>query len=124
MLTIYRRHIKKCVHRLEGRKYRRCHCPIWVDGLIAGEEIRESLQTRNWEEAQEKVRDWEAERSRPEEPKDSRTALEEICKKYLADARSRQLGAAALYKYDLLTRQIKAFADDRGLRFVEEFDLD
>ena len=53
MLSIYRRHIKTCAHRSEGRKYRRCRCPIWADGLIGGQEIRESLRTRNWEEAEE-----------------------------------------------------------------------
>lgn len=124
MLTIYRRHLKSCDHRGKGRRYRRCRCPIWVDGSIASEEIRLSLNTRNWEEAQEKVRDWESERSRPAEPKDNRTSLDQICEKYLADARSRQLGAAAIYKYDLLTRQIKAFTAGRGIRFIEEFDLD
>jgi hypothetical protein len=114
---------EKCDHRSEGRKYRRCRCPIWANGSIASEGIRLSLKTRNWEEAQEKVRDWESERSRPQEPEDNRTSLDQICEKYLADARSRQLGTAALYKYCLLTRQIKAFADSRGIRFIEEFNL-
>ena len=39
-------------------------------------------------------------------------------------AESRQLGTAAIYKYNLLTRQIKAFAVERGVRFLEELDLD
>src|SRR5271169_2226942 len=101
MLTIYRRHIKTCAHRSEGRKYRRCHCPIWADGFIGREEIRETLKTRNWEEAQQKIRDWEAERSKPEEPTDNRITLDATCDKYLADAISRQLGTAAIYKYNL-----------------------
>ncbi|MGC9997195.1 MAG: site-specific integrase [Terriglobia bacterium] len=124
MLTIYRRHIKTCSHRIEGRKYRRCHCPIWADGFIAREEIRETLKTRNWEEAQQKIRDWEAERSKPQEPTDNRLTVDAACEKYLADGRSRQLGTAAIYKYSLLTRQIKAFAVERGVRFLEELDLD
>ena len=33
MLTIYRRHRRNCSHRSEGRGYRRCLCPIWVDGM-------------------------------------------------------------------------------------------
>jgi hypothetical protein len=48
MLTIYRRHLKSCAHRGEGRTYRRCKCPLWADGLIGGVDIRESLKTRDW----------------------------------------------------------------------------
>lgn len=43
MLTIYRRHRKNCKQRMEGRDYRRCLCPIWVDGSLNGVEIRKSL---------------------------------------------------------------------------------
>jgi integrase/recombinase XerD len=124
MLTIYRRHSSKCAHRSEGRKYRRCHCPIWVDGFVGGQEVRESLDLRNWEEAQDKVREWEAQRSKPKEPNEHRLTIEGVCAKYLEDAQSRQLGPAALYKYGHLTRQLKAFATDRGLRYMEEIDLD
>jgi integrase len=123
MLTIYRRHKRSCDHRSEGRKYRRCHCPIWVDGFVAGEEIRESLKLTRWEDALEKIQNWEAERTKPEEHNDIRLTVETACERYLADAESRQLGTAAIYKYKLLTRQLKAFAVDRGVRFLEEIDL-
>lgn len=59
MLTIYRRHKKSCGHREEGRNYRRCRCPIWVDGTLRGKEIRESLRELDWEKAQKSVRDRE-----------------------------------------------------------------
>ena len=62
MLTAYRRHIKTCAHRSDARKYRRCRCPIWADGFIGREEIRKSLDTRDWEKAQGIVREWEARR--------------------------------------------------------------
>jgi hypothetical protein len=51
MLTIYRRHVKNCDHRAEGRKYRRCRCPIWADGFLNGTEIHELLDLRDWEKA-------------------------------------------------------------------------
>ena len=123
MLTIYRRHIKTCSHRIEGRKYRRCRCPIWVDGFIAGQEVRESMGLRNWEDAQQKLQKWEAQRTKPEEPNEHRLTIEGACNMYLDDAKARQLGPAAIYKYTHLTRQFKAFASDRGLRFMEEIDL-
>ncbi len=51
MLTIYRRHRKSCKQHARGRKYRHCQCPIWVDGAIGGNEIRESLKLRDWQRA-------------------------------------------------------------------------
>jgi integrase/recombinase XerD len=124
MLTIYRRHVKKCEHRPEGRKYRRCRCPIWVDGSINGKEIpRRSLRLQNWEKAQAIIREWEAEGSKPTEPADNRLTVEAAFDQYLADAESRQLGPSAIYKRKLLRKQMIAFATDRGVRHLEEFDL-
>jgi hypothetical protein len=56
MLTIYRRHRAKC--KMKGRRAK-CSCPIWVQGILEGEEIRESLSLTSWEAAQKKARDWE-----------------------------------------------------------------
>ena len=61
MLTAYRRHLKNCRRRDEGRSYRNCRCPIWVDGILGGAEIRESLKVRDWQQAQEMIREWEIE---------------------------------------------------------------
>lgn len=120
MLTIYRRHRKNCPHKDEGRAYRRCGCPIWADGTLNAEEIRESLKLRNWEKAQEKIREWEAEGARPEV---ERITIEEACEDFLTDATARKLTEATLYKYRLLFGRLKAFAHDNGLRFLTEFDL-
>jgi integrase len=95
-----------------------------MDGFLGEQEIRESLHTRNWEEAQDRIREYEAEGLRPAEPTDARPTVEQVCERYLADARSRQLGPATLSKYDLLVRQIKRFSQDRGLRLIGEFNLD
>ena len=57
MLTLYRRHRPPCPHTL--RKYRKCKCPIWVQGSLAGEYVRKSLDLRSWEAASNLVRDWE-----------------------------------------------------------------
>jgi hypothetical protein len=122
-LTIYCRHVKKCAHRSEGRRYRRC--PICIDGFVGREEIRESLKTRVWEEAQQKAREWEAEGTEPKpaEAADYGLPIEAAFDQYLGDAESRQLGPAALYKRRLLKRQMVTFATDRGVRYLEEFDL-
>jgi integrase len=121
MLTIYRRHLKKCDHRTEGRKYRRCRCPIWVDGFLGPEEIRKTLNTRDWEKAQAIIREWEAEGSQAPEPE--AVTIAHAWEEFLADARARNLREPTIYKYDLLSRQMVRFADNQGLRFLRELDL-
>jgi site-specific recombinase XerD len=126
MLTIYRRHVKACEHKHQGRKYRRCRCPIWVDGSLRGEEIRESLDLENWEKAQEKIRDWEVSgrsgvtNAEPEE--DTATTLEMACASFVADAESRELQESTLRKYRQLVKQMKAFAAAEGLRYIKEWE--
>ena len=125
MLTLYRRHIKTCPHRSAGRKYRRCRCPIWADGFIETQEIRESLGTRNWEEAEEeKLPDLKAKYERAADPLPAEPiTITQAWKEFLTDAKARNLRDPTIYKYDLLSRQMDHFAKECGLRFLREFDL-
>lgn len=123
MLTIYRRHLKKCEHRSEGRKYRRCRCPIWADGFIGDREIRESLRLRDWEKAQSLIRDWEAEGQLAQRAASEPTTIERACAEFERDAEARGLREPTLYKYRLLFRRLKEFARERGLRYLSELDL-
>lgn len=123
MLTVYRRHRKDCEHRSEGRKYRRCRCPIWVDGFLAGREIRKSLELQDWQKAQEAVRQWEANATEPK-PEAGPVTIEAARTKFLADAQGRRLNESTVYKYELLFRQLKGFADRRGLRALAELTVD
>ena len=122
MLTIYRRHRKDCEHRSEGRKYRRCRCPIWVDGFLAGQEVRKSLDVADWQKAQDIVREMEATESHPKETVEPIT-LQTAKERYLADAQARMLNESTIYKYRLLFKQISEFAQKRGLRYLKELDL-
>src|SRR5437867_3932881 len=88
MLTIYRRHLKACPHR--SRKHRRCKCPIWVAGTLAGEPVKRSLDLTAWEAAQDKVRLWES-RGRIEDDSDARITLREAVQKFIEDAQARHL---------------------------------
>jgi len=123
VLTIYRRHVKNCDHRAEGRKYRRCRCPIWVDGFLNGVEMRESLKLRDWEKAQDKIREWESKGSAVEPESNQPISIEHACDEFLREADARELRESTLNKYRVLFAQLKAFAADRGLRFVKELDL-
>jgi integrase len=49
MLSLYRRHTAKCPHKSKGKDYIKCNCPIWCYGQGEdGNEIRKSLNTRDW----------------------------------------------------------------------------
>ena len=124
MLTIYRRHLKGCEHRKSGRKYRRCRCPIWVDGILDQQEVRKSMHMRDWDRAQAKVREWESEQSiEPEQPEGPK-AVQEACNAYLADAAARNLTEATLRKYRLLFKQLRTFSERLGIRYLKELNIE
>lgn len=122
MLTIYRRHKKQCDHRSEGRKYRRCRCPIWVDGFIVGREIRKSLNVTDWQKAQDVVREMEATESEPKPPQEP-LSIHDAGERFLVDAKAQKLSEATTSKYRLLFKQFEGFAQKRGLRYLTELDL-
>src|SRR5213594_2546750 len=53
MLTLQRRHSKKCPNRNRGPNYLKCRgqCPLWVCGMIASRRVRISLKTRDLQRA-------------------------------------------------------------------------
>jgi integrase/recombinase XerD len=122
MLTIYRRHRKDCEHRSEGRKYRRCRCPIWVDGFLAGREICKSLDMADWQKAQEYVRDWESKEAEPKTTTEPVTVLQ-AGDRFVDDAKARNLTHSTIYKYHLLFRELVEFATKKGIRYLREIDL-
>jgi integrase/recombinase XerD len=125
MLGIFRRHQKRCAHRHEGRKYRRCQCPVWVDGHLNGVEIHQSLHTRDWQKAQGIVREWEATGERKiEANKSEAITIEQAWLRFTADLEARKLHESTIRKYRLLSRQMKEFAFGAGLRLLRELDLD
>jgi integrase len=125
MLHVYRRHKKRCLHLLMGRDERDCSCRLWADGRRNGKRIHKALKTADWDTAQRIVRDWEAEGSflpghlRPPE----RMTLEGAWRRFLADLVARNLHASTVRKYRLLSRQMTEFANQRRLRFFQQFDL-
>jgi integrase/recombinase XerD len=118
MLTIYRRHSPKCPH--ESREYSRCRCRIWYDWNIDGKRITKPIGTRDWQRAQQLAREMEAEGR----VLDSKSPLiEKVSEDFLADAKARGLREPSIYKYKLLLTQLKAFATDKGLVFISNFDV-
>jgi integrase/recombinase XerD len=122
MLTIYRRHRRDCEHRSKGRKYRRCRCPMWADGFLGDREIRKSLDTRDWEKAQETIREWEVVGLENTSSGSRFLTIEQAQREFIADAEARKLKERTIYKYRLLFRQLTAFAEEEGIRFLRELD--
>jgi site-specific recombinase XerD len=63
---------------------------------------------------------WEADGRRTEE---SRKKIAEAWEDFLADVNARNLSSGTVRKYELLRRQLEAFAQGRGFRFLNELDL-
>jgi len=122
MLAIYRRHRTTCPHRSEGRRYRRCQCPIWVDGSLTGQDIRKSLHTADWQKAQNFVREWEAKANEPKVPQEPIT-IRAAGDRFIADAEAQKLTQSTIYKYRLLFKQAGDFAQKCGLRYLIELNL-
>ncbi len=103
MLNLWRRHVASCPHRHKGRKYLKCQCPIWMDWRFDGPRLRRPVGTRNWEVAQRRAREWEAQGFADG---GKTTSIQEATDKFVEDAKARNLRDATLYKYDLLFRQL------------------
>jgi integrase/recombinase XerD len=121
MLVLWRRHTGDCSHRDEGREYLKCRCPIWLDWRIAGKRVRKPLQTRDWQAAQLRARQLEADGITSEVVP---LTLEQASKKFLEDAKARGLRDASLYKYKLVLKQLQAFGEKHGLVFMSSFGVE
>jgi integrase/recombinase XerD len=119
VLKVYRRHNPaKCSHT--DRNWRRCSCPLWADGRLAGKRFHRTLKTRNWEKAVQTIQEIEA--AGENQPK--RTTIETATDAFIHDAEARGLRPPSVYKYKLLFKQLKAFAADKGLRYITECDIE
>ena len=92
-----------------------------MDWRTDGPRIRRPVGTRNRQAAQRKAREWEAQGFADG---GKTTTVQEATEKFIEDAKARNLREATLYKYDLLFRQLRAFADQHGLVFISDFNID
>ncbi len=122
MLTTYRRHNPvRC--KLRARTDIKCKCPIWVAGTDAdGHKVRESLKTRDWLRAQNIAREWDTTGQQPKAL--VRVLLTDLDTKFMQDATTRNLASETLRKYRLLFKQMSAFCQNKGHRFINELDAD
>jgi integrase/recombinase XerD len=115
MLTVYKRHLKACGN--SDRFYRRCHCPVWLEGTVLGGYIRRSLKTSSFERGVQIARDMESEgKLKIEKPR----TIDEACASYLADCRQRNLAKESLKKYTCDLNELRSYCDGIGLLFLRD----
>jgi integrase/recombinase XerD len=118
MLKLYRRHNPaRCNHK--ERTWRRCSCILWADGTLKGKRYHKTLHTRNWEDGQKKIQKLESEGEKP-----GLKTIQEATVGFISDAEARGLRTASIYKYKLLFKQLNAFGDKEGLRYISECDVE
>ena len=126
-LEIYRRHnSRRC--RTTSPTDSSCTntrkpCPIWVRGTRSdGTYIREPLKQRDWTKAQRIIREWDEQGSRPKNAVPKAT-IEHLQTRFLDNMKAESRARATVQKYEVLFRQLAAFAREKGIRFVGELDL-
>lgn len=117
MLSVYRRHSPSCPQK--SRRYRRCNCPCWAEGTVEGKSIRRALKVRSWDRAQDIVRGIEEHGDAAD-----RVTITKACDDFVSDARARGLRDASVYKYELLFKQLKAFAEREGIELLSECNIE
>ena len=125
MLTLYRRHRRAC-SKSSDRFYKRCTCPMWIEGTTNGTYIRRSLKTGSRGCATDLgrvIEDAEDPAATPERKDEPVTVIQAVTE-YLADAKARELSVATIYKLDIFFRkQFLAWCKAEGYRLLRETDL-
>lgn len=120
MLALYRRHTPKCGQT--SRRYRRCPCPIWVQGTLGGEDIRKSLDLSSWEAAERLLHGWKEAGKIGVEGKRCVTATEAI-ERYLRDAGAR-LKPSTVDLYATGLRHFSSWCESEGLKSIRDIDIE
>jgi len=124
-LRIYRGHQKSCIHHGTGRSRDSCRCTWWVDGVIDRKRWNKSLRTRNRDVALDIVREMEVTGEVIEQPPTAElVTLSVACEKFLADSSARGLREATLYKYRLLFRRLRNFAERSRILLIRDVSVD
>ena len=130
MLAIYRRHNpKKCSSTdSQNCSNRRHPCPIWVRGSRADGRFMCAcpLKSRDWTKALEVMREMEVTGERPATvaAPQERITIEKWRDQFVKNARTENISSETIRKYEALFRQLIAYAQNKGIRFPNELDLE
>jgi integrase/recombinase XerD len=101
---------------------------------MSGHRVLKSMNTTDWDVAQELEKQWiaghdaaleiAASTPPPTVPNPAPLTLEEGWQRFIAQAEVRKLHSATIYKYRLLRRQMSNFAASRRIQYLKDFDLE
>ena len=124
-LTLYRRHSRTCPHRPKGRRWTRCNCPVWAQGSLGGQWIKDTLSTRDWSVAAATVHTWEAAREIRSDAKVEVPTIREALQKYFDDAEARHLAKTTIQKRrELLEGKLLPYCDSKGFEQLKQLNVD
>jgi len=118
MLNLFRRHTRKCPH--DSRDSLKCHCPVWIDwSMPNGQRIRKPLGLRDWQAAQRRARDMEA---------DGVTAVgEAVTIKKATDAfevdAKNNIKQSTLKQYKILLSRLNKYCEQHGYVFLKQLSV-
>jgi len=143
-LNLYRRHRKQCEAgrpndtrsgEFEERKkaWKRCACPIYASGTLAGKFYRKETQQSTWDEARAIAAQWEAAGSWSVDPLPTftesvenlpeRVRIADATEAYLARCQTRGLTDSSLSKYRTSIKQLRAYCDSRGCVMLDQLTI-
>jgi site-specific recombinase XerD len=116
MLSLYRRHTRKCKYRAKGRDHVKCTCPLWCDGILDGKDYRRSLKTHDWQRAVRKLAALES----PDGPVFK--PVDEAVDAFLAHCHD--LSPGTRRKYKNIMEHVRAFCKTESIDILSELDVE
>jgi integrase/recombinase XerD len=113
VLTVYRRHRAACKHA--SRRYKGCSCPLWVQGVLRGEHIRQTLDVTSWEAAQRIAQEMEIH--------GESVTVKDACERWISDCEARNLKPPSIKKYEHISNELKLWFGPLPVRAVSVDDL-
>jgi hypothetical protein len=118
MLTLFRWHTKRCPH--DSRDYIKCQCPIWMDWTLPdGQRIRKSLGLKDWQAAQRRAREMEADGI---SSGGETVTIQKAIEAFEADAKT-TVKPSTLKQYKIILGRLDAFAKEKGYVFLKQLGV-
>jgi site-specific recombinase XerD len=125
MLTIFRYHTKHCPY--DSRDEQRCRCPIHVDWTGDGHRLQKSLGLRDWQAAQRRARDMEADGIEAYLTgvggnQTSALTVKKATADFETDAKS-NIKPSTLKQYRILFARLNAYCKEHGYVFLKQLGV-
>jgi site-specific recombinase XerD len=118
MLTLFRWHTKRCPH--DSRDYIKCLCPIWMDWTLPdGQRVRKSLGLKDWQAAQRRARDVEADGITSA---GEAVTIQKAIEAFEADAKN-TVKSSTFKQYKIILGRLSAYAKEHGYVFLKQLGV-